>query len=207
MNDDVKDGVLKEVCAEANKKVLQHRFSRRYALKEGMEARQAEAMKKMQAVMQDSQARVKANEAKIAENMQQMQALQTQMQQLAAAKKYAEMEALGKKSEALMKEREKLANVNAQQEALDAIDAESRRDIAASFQLMLNVTDLDTGGYSPVTVGTVKALRQVIRAERRNPGSADLMVVMGPANGPRNVVLISGDLARAEGLLKATKLP
>lgn len=53
----------------------------------------------------------------------------------------------------------------------------------------------------------IKALRQVIPAEGSHPGSADFMVVMGaPVKGPRNVVLISGDQARAEALLKASKL-
>lgn len=204
MNDDTKDGVLKEVCSEVNKKVIQHRFSRSYTAKDVV-ARQAEAVKKIQAVMQESQARAKANEAKLAENTKQMEALQAKMQALIAATKYAEVEALNKQTEALMQERMKLMNVNAQQEAMDAIGAETRRDTGAHFSLMFNVTDVNTSAFSPVTVGTIKALRQVTRPERGNPGSADFMVVMGPAKGPQNVILISGDQARAEALLKATK--
>jgi hypothetical protein len=207
INDDRKDGVLKEVCAEADKKVIQHRFSRSYTRKEGMEARQAEAAKKIQAVQQDARALAKANEAKMADVMKRMQALQAKAQELMAAKKYAEVETLNKQSEALMQENMKLMNVSAQQTALDAIQVEVTRDIDASFSLMLNVTDLNTGAFSPVTVGTIMALRQLIPAEGSHPASADFMVVMGSAaKGPRNVVLINGDQARAEALLKATKL-
>lgn len=206
-NDAQKDGVLKEVCAGVGEKIIRHHFTRSYTLKEGMDARRAEAERKVMAVIRDGQTTSKANEAKIADVMKRMQALQAKAQQLVAAQKYAEIEALSGQIEALTQEHLKLLNVNAQDAAMDAINAEATRDTAASFSRMLNVPDLDTSAFSPVTLGTVKALRQLIPAEGSHPASADLMIVMGPAaKGPRNVVMIHGDPARAEALLRAAKL-
>ena len=104
MNDQQKNGVLTEVCTAVTEKVIEHGFSRSYTLKKGMEARQAEAQKKMNAIVQNSQATAKANEAKMADIMKRMQALQAKAQALIAAKKYAEIEALSKQQEALQEE-------------------------------------------------------------------------------------------------------
>ena len=207
MSDAQKNGALIEVCAGATEKVIEHRFSRSYALKEGMEARQAEAQKKMAAVLQASQATAEANQAKMADIMKRMQALQAKAQELVAAKKYPELEALGKQQEALQQESMKLMNVGAQEAAMNAIDAEARRDTGAQFSLMLNTTSLSTDDFAPVTVGTLRAFRQLVPAEGASPATADLIVVLNPtAQGPKNALHISGDPARAEALLRAAKL-
>ncbi len=208
-SDAQKDGVPKEVCAEPGQKVTGHGFNRSYGRKEGMEARQAEAQTKAAAVAQNSQATMKANAAKLADAQKRMQDLQKKVGDLVAARKYTDVEALSKDSEKIMAEIQQLMNVDATDAAAKSIDAELRHDTGASFSLRIGVTDLDTRGFSPVTIGAIRAFRQLTRAEGSHPETAQLIIVVKPATapkGPQTVVYVDGDPARAEALLKAATL-
>lgn len=206
-HDDPKDGVLKDVCAPSGQRVSQWRFLRGYERREGMVARQAEAQRKMTALMQDGQAKMKANEAKLADIRQKMNALTKKVQALMAAKKYEEVDAVNQEMAALEDEQAKLMNVGDQDAAAKAIEAEAKRDAGATFTLSVGETDLDTRAFTPVTVGDIKAVRQLLENDG-NPW-ANLVVVLNPpsaAKSGQNVVRIDADPTRAEALLKAAKL-
>lgn len=199
-------GVLNQVCAPASETVAFHGFERGYSQREGLEARQADAANRAAGVAREAQATAKANEAKVADIQARMQALQVKVQEAVKAQRMQDVERLMAQSDVLMQEYEKALNTSSTQASSEAIDAEARRDIGASFNVRINVTDLDTRAYTPVTVGATKAFRQLTPAKGGMPASAQFMVILGPATGPRTVVSVGGDPSRAEALLKAAKL-
>ncbi len=205
--DGQKSGVLNQVCAPATETIAHHGFQRGYSLREGLEARQTEAANRAAAAGRDAQATAKANQAKVADIQARMQALQVRVQEASKAQRTQEVERLMAQMDPLMQEYEKALNTSGTQAATDAIDAEARRDLSASFNVQINVSAVDTRAYTPVTVGTTRAFRQLIPAQGGNPASVQIVVVIGPANAPRTVVTVNGDPARAESLLNAAKLP
>ena len=156
------------------------------------------------------QATAKANEAKLADIEARMQALQVKVQEAVKAQRMQEVEQLMAQSDTVMQEFEKALNTSGTQAAVDAIDADARRDLSASFNVGfnvgINVANVDTRAFTAVTVGTTRAFRQLTEAQGGMPASAQFVVVLGGAAGPRTVVTVGGDQARAEALLKAAKL-
>jgi hypothetical protein len=194
------------VCAPSGERVSHHGFGRSYSQQEGIEARQADAAARAAGLARDAQATAKANDTKVADIKARMQALQVKVQEAARAQRMQDVEKLMGESEALMQEYEKALNTGGTQAAAEAIDAEARRDTEASFNLQINVTSVDTRAYTQVTVGTTRAFRQITPAQNGMPASAQFVVILGPETGPRTVVTIGGDPARAEALLAAAKL-
>lgn len=199
-------GVLNEVCALASAKVTHHGFQRSYSQRDGVEARQAEATGRAAAVARDAQATAKANEAAIADIKARMQALQVKIQEAVKAQRMQEVEKLMAQSDVLMQELQKAFDTTGTQAGVQAIDTEARRDTSATFNVQINVTHFDTRAFTPVTVGSTAALRQLIPAENGMPASAQYVVMLGPSTGPRTVIMVGGDPARAEALLRAARL-
>ena len=152
------------------------------------------------------QATAKANEAKLADIKARMQALQVKVQEAVKAQRMQEVEQLMAQSDTVMQEFEKALNTSGTQAVVDAIDADARRDLSASFNVGFNVANVDTRAFTAVTVGTTRAFRQLTEAQGGMPASAQFVVVLGGAAGPRTVVTVGGDPARAEALLKAARL-
>lgn len=206
-SDAQKSGVLNEVCAPASEKVISHGFERGYSQREGLDARQANAAAQATAIGRAVQATAKANETKLADITARMQALQVKVQEAVKAQRMQEVEQLMAQTETVMQEYEKALNTSGTQAAAEAIDAEARRDLSASFNVRINVASVDTRGFTSVTVGTRPAFRQLTAAQGGMPAYAQYVVILGGAAGAQTVVTVGGDPARAEALLKAAKLP
>ena len=205
-SDGQKSGVLNQVCAPASATVSHHGFGRNYSQQDGIEARQADAAARAAKVGRDAQATAKANETKVADIKARMQALQLKMQEAVKAQRMQEAEKLMAQSDALMQEYEKALNTSGTQAASEAVDAEARRDTSATFNVQINVTNIDTRAYTAVTVGTARAFRKLTPAQNGMPASVQFVVILGPGTGPRTLVTIGGDPARAEALLAAARL-
>ena len=205
-SDNPKNNELKEVCAASAKSVTRWGFQRSFERVEGMQERQAKAVDQVKAVAEQSKAAMKTNEAKLEENQRQMNAAMKKMQELAAAQKIAEMEAVNKDVERLMKERESLMGLGGQDAKMQAVDAEVRKDTGASFNVVIGETDVDTSGFTPMAVPVGKGYRQDLD-NSGNPWLDIVVVLPTPSPGAgQTVVRISGDPARAEALFKAAKL-
>jgi hypothetical protein len=91
---------------------------------------------------------------------------------------------------------------------MTAIDAEATRDENAQFVMTYGETDVANSTSSkPMASAVGQGYRQDYQDSDGNP-HAELVVVLPPVAGVpgRTVVRISGDPARADALLKATKL-
>lgn len=203
VHDKPADGVLKGVCAVPGQALTRWGYSRSFERTEGAEQRRAEELKQTQAVMQRSQKNMQANQAKLAAIQKQMGDNMQRMQTAMASRKNAEMEKITADNEKLEKERLVLMDTGNLDAEMKSIAAAASRDTQASFQLMIGETNRDTSGFKPMPATVGKGFRNDYASDG-NP-HADLMLIVGPT-GKQTVVTVSGDPARADGLLKATKL-
>ena len=209
LHDSAENGELKEVCAGPDFKVLDWSFSRGFTAPESvMQARQDEAVKQTETQGQKAQAQAKANEQRLAVIQQQQEALTKKMVALATATppKVEEAQAINEQIAKLQEEEAKLRGFADSDAAMKTIDAQAKRDTGASFNLSTE-TDVRTDGWAPMSFAEGKAFRQDYNDDNGNP-ETQIMVILNPAAGPKalkTVVRISGDPARADALLKATK--
>jgi hypothetical protein len=91
---------------------------------------------------------------------------------------------------------------------MNEIDAEVTRDQTAQFTMSYGETDVAmSNAFKPMASAVGKGYRQDYQEKNGNP-HADLVVVLPAVAGVsgQTVVRISGDSARADALLKETKL-
>ena len=91
---------------------------------------------------------------------------------------------------------------------MTAIDAEVTRDQTAQFTMIYGETNIaKSNAFKPMASAVGKGYRQDYQESNGNP-HADLVVVLPPVAGVpgQTVVRISADPARADALLKGTKL-
>jgi hypothetical protein len=204
-HDEPADARLKEVCANPGEQIAQWQFSRRYVRVSDAEQRRAAAAQQTEAMVDRSAATQKANEAQLADVKRRIASLNQKMQALAAAQKFAEMEAAGAELETLLNQQQKLMGLDQMAATMKQADAAADRDTSASFSMAVGETNVETRGYKPMTVAVGKGYRQ--DSEKNGNPLAALLVVLPPGAGGRfTVVRISGDRARADALLAATKL-
>ena len=205
--DEQKNAVLTEVCANPGEQVTRWQFSRGYARVEGVEERRAAAAQQTEAMVGRATATRKANEAQLADLKRRIDGVQHRMQALAAAQKFAEMEAAGAELGRLLDQQQKLMGLDAMAATMTAVDAAADRDTSASFSVVVGETNVETRAYKPMTVAAGRGYRRDTE-KNGNPLAALLVVLSSPGAGGRlTVVRISGDRARAEALLAATRLP
>jgi hypothetical protein len=205
--DEQKSAVLTQVCANPGEQITRWQFSRRYSRVEGIEQRRAAAAQQTEAMVDRATATKKANEAQLVDLKRRIDGVQRRMQALAAAQKFAEMEAAGAELGTLLDQQQKLMGLDAMAATMTQVDAAADRDTSASFSVVVGETTVETRAYKPMTVAVGRGYRQ--DTERSgNPLAALLVVLSSPGAGGRlTVVRISGDRARAEALLAATRLP
>lgn len=201
------DGALPSVCADAGQALTRWTYSRSYQRTEGVEQRRAEAARQTEAALRRSQEMRKANEAKLAANQQRMDENMKKAQALMTARNQAGMEKIIAENEALMKQSMALMGAAGLDAEIKSIEAAAVRDVSASFSLTIGESARNTDGFTPMAAAVGRGFRQDFDSNG-NP-KADRMVIVGPAGGgagSQTVVLISGDPARADALLKTTKL-
>jgi hypothetical protein len=204
--DEQKDAVLKEVCANRGEQITRWQFSRKYSRVDGIEQRRAAAAQETEAMVGRAAATKKTNEAQLADVKRRIADVQQRMQALAAAQKFAEMEAAGAEFAKLLDQQQKLMGLDAMAATMTRVDAEADRDTSASFSMVIGETTVETRGYKPMAVAVGKGYRQDTERDG-NPLAALLVVLSSPgAPGRFTVVRISGDRARAEALLAATRM-
>jgi hypothetical protein len=205
--DEQKSAVLTEVCANPGEQITRWQFSRGYSRLEGVEQRRAAAARQTEAMVDRATATRKANEAQLVDLKRRIDGVQRRMQALAAAQKIAELEAAGAELGTLLDQQQKLMGLDAMAATMTQVDAAADRDTSASFSVVVGETKVETRAYTPMTVAVGRGYRQDTE-KNGNPLAALLVVLSSPGAGGRiTVVRISGDRARAEALLAATRLP
>ena len=207
LHDSPADGVLKAVCADPGQAKTRWSYNRSFERTEGVEQRRAEALKQTQAATQRWQKNRQTNQAKLAANEKQMTDNMQRMQALIAARKYTEMEKITAENEKLEKERITLMDTGSLDAEMKSIDAAATRDTYASFSLTIGEKNRSVEGFKPMPATVGRGFRQDFDS-KGNPHT-NLMLIVGPTGsnaGNQTVVMISGDPARADALLKATKL-
>jgi hypothetical protein len=197
------------VCPDASSNFMRWTFSRTFNRSDTeMQARGDAALKKTEAVRARADARQKTKEAKLADLDRRQADLAKRIEAAAGQQNIAALTAISEQSNKLAAEREALMTDSAADQEMTAIDAEVTRDQTAQFTMTYGETDIAQSSAFKETASPVgKAYRQDYQESNGNP-HADLVVVLPPIAGVpgRTVVRISADAARADALLKGTKL-
>lgn len=197
------------ICGDASESFTRWSFSRTFNRNAAdMQARGDAALEKTQAVAARAAERNKAKEAKLADLDRRVAELAKRVEAAAASQNFAAMAAISEESNKLAEERAALMTDSAAESEMAAIGAEVERDGTAQFTMIYGETDVTrSSAFKPMTSAVGKGYRQDYKDRNGNPIS-DLVVVLPPVAGVagQTVVQINGDTARAEGLLKATKL-
>jgi hypothetical protein len=197
------------ICGDANENFTRWSFSRTFNRNAAdMQARSDTALKKTEAVTARAAERNKAKEAKLADLDRRQADLAKRIEALAASQNFAAMAAISEESNKLAEERAALMTDSAAEAETAAIGAEVGRDGTAQFTMIYGETDVTrSSAFKPMTSAVGKGYRQDYQDRDGNP-VCDLVVVLPPVAGVagQTLVQIHGDTARAEGLLKSTKL-
>jgi hypothetical protein len=173
-----------------------------------MQARGDAALKKTEAVRARADARNKAKEAKLADLDRRQADLAKRIEAAAGQQNFAALAAISEENNKLAAEREALMTDSVAETEMTGIDAEVTRDQTAQFTMTYGETQVAmSSAFKPMASAVGKGYRQDYQESNGNP-HADLVVVLPPVAGVpgQTVVRISGDPARADALLKATKL-
>ena len=207
--DDRKEPTVAFICVSPLYNFTHWSFSRTFNLGQGeMQARAAAALKKTEAVRARAEARNKAKEAKLADLDRRQADLAKRIETAAGQQNTAAFAAISQESDKLAAEREALTTDSAAEAEMTAIDAEMTRDQTAQFTMTYGETDVTmSSAYKPMASAVGKGYRQDYLESNGNP-HAELVVSLPPVAGVpgHTVVRINGDPARADALLKATKL-
>ena len=203
------ESTLTFICPDPNLNFTRWSFSRTFNRNAAdMQARGDAALKKTEAVTARAAERQKAKEAKLADIDRRTADLAKRIEAAAAKQNIAAMAAISEESTKLAEERRALTEDSTADAEMKAIGAEVSRDQTAQFTMTYGETDVTrSSAFKPMPSAVGKGYRQDSQDKDGNP-STDLVVVLPPVPGVsgQTVVQISGDTARAEGLLKATKL-
>jgi hypothetical protein len=169
------------------------------------QARSDTALRKAEAVTARAEARQNANAEKLADLERRQTELAQRLATLAEQGKFAEMAPLSEQSDKLAAEREALVRDPEAEAASDAIGAEVSRDTTAMFTLAVGAEGEISSAYQPMAAPAGKGYRQDGEDKDGNPW-VDFLIVLPPVAGAggETRVSITGDPARAEGLLSAT---
>lgn len=197
------------VCPDPFSNFMRWTFSRTFNRSQAeMQARGAAALKKTEAAVARAEERRKAKVAKLADIERRQADLAKRVGAAAEQNNIAALAAISAESDKLAAEREALEIDDATEAEMAAIRAEVDRDSTAQFTLIFGETDVSmSSAFKPMPSAVGKGYRQDGQDKSGNP-STDLVVVLPPVPGNpgRPAVRISGDTARAESLLKGTKL-
>ncbi|HEX3320751.1 MAG TPA: hypothetical protein VHR84_08620 [Terriglobales bacterium] len=201
--------VVTFICESALYNFTTWSFSRTFNRSQAeMQARGDAALKKTEAVRARAEARNKSKEAKIADLDRRQADLAKRVEAAATAQNFAALAAISEESNKLAAEREALMTDSAAETEMTAIDSEVTRDQTAQFTLTYGATEVATSdAYKRMPSAVGKGYRQDYQESNGNPHT-DLVVVLPPIAGApgQPVVRINGDPARADALLKETKL-
>ena len=169
------------------------------------QARSDAAVRKIEAVNAQAEARRDANATKLADVERRQVELGKRIGTLAEQGKLAELAALSEQSEKLAAEHETLAKDPGAESAADAIGAEMTRDTTAIFTLVAGEEGEISSAFKPMASVAGRAYRQNGQDKDGNP-SVDFLIVLPklPGAGGDTRVMITADPARADGLLGAT---
>ena len=208
-SDDRKEPVITFICDSPLYNFTRWSFSRTFNLSAAqMQARGDAALKKTEAVRARADAREKAKDAKLADLDRRQADLAKRAEAAAGQQNIAAFAAISEESNKLAAEREALMTDSVAEAEMTAIGAEVSRDETAQFTLIYGETDVAmSSGYKPMATAVGNGYRQDYQEPNGNPHT-ELVVVLPPVAGVpgRTVVRINGDPARADALLKATKL-
>jgi len=208
-DDSRKEAAVTYICESPLYNFTRWTFSRTFNRSQAeMQARGDAALKKTEDVRTRTEARNKAKEAKLADLDRRQEDVVKRIEAAANAQNVAALTALSEENNKLVAERETLMADSAAETEMTAIDAEVTRDQTAQFTLTYGETNVATSSaYKPMASAVGKGYRQDYQEKNGNP-VADLMVVLPPVAGVpgQTIVRITGDPARADALLKATKL-
>lgn len=197
------------VCPDAFSNFMRWTFSRTFNRSDAeMQARGDAALKKTEAVRARADARNKAKEAKLADLDRRQSDLAKRIEAAAGQQNFAALEVISKENDKLAAEREALMTDSVAETEMTAIDSEVTRDQTAQFTMIYGDTDVATSNaFKPMESVVGKGYRQDYQESNGNPHS-DLVVILPRVAGVpgQTVVRISGDPARADTLLKGTKL-
>ena len=207
--DDRKEPVVTFICPSPLYNFTRWSFSRTFNLSQAqMQARGDAALKKTEAARARADGRNQAKEAKLADLDRRQADLAKRAETAAGQQNTAAMGAISEESNKLAAEREALMADSAAEVEMTAIDAELTRDQTAQFTMIYGETNVAmSSAYKPMASAVGKGYRQDYPESNGNP-HAELVVVLPPVAGVpgQTVVRINGDPARADALLKATKL-
>jgi hypothetical protein len=207
--DSTKELVITFICDSPLYIFKRWTFSRTFNRSQAeMQARGDAALKKTEDVRARAEARNKAKEAKLADLERRQEEVAKRLEAAANAQNLSALAAISEENNKLVAERETLMSDSAAETEMSAIDAEVTRDQTAQFTLTYGETNVATSSaYKPMASAVGKGYRQDYQESNGNPHT-DLMVILPPVAGVpgQTVVRIIGDPARADWLLKATKL-
>jgi len=207
--DDRKEPAVTFICASPLYNFTRWSFSRTFNLSQAqMQARGDAALKKTEAARARADGRNQAKEAKLADLDRRQADLAKRAETAAGQQNTAAMGAISEESNKLAAEREALMADSAAEVEMTAIDAELTRDQTAQFTMIYGETNVAmSSAYKPMASAVGKGYRQDYPESNGNP-HAELVVVLPPVAGVpgQTVVRINGNPARADALLKATKL-
>jgi hypothetical protein len=207
--DDRKEPTVTFICESPLYNFTRWSFSRTFNRSQAeMQARGDSALKKTEAVRARADARNKTKEAKLADLDRRQAELAKRVEAAAGQQNIAAFAAISEESNKLAAEREALMTDSAAETEMTAIDAELTRDQTAQFTMIYGETNVAmSNAYKPMASALGKGYRQDYQESNGNP-HADLVVVLPPVAGVpgQTVVRISGDPARADALIKGTKL-
>jgi hypothetical protein len=172
-----------------------------------MQARGDAALKKTEAVRARADARNKAKEAKLADLDRRQADLAKRIEAAARQQNFAALASLSEENNKLAAEREALMSDSVAEAEMTAISAELTRDETAQFIMTYGETTFEIGGFKPMVSAVGKGYRRDYQDDNGNP-HAELVVLLPPVAGVpgQTLVRIKGDPARADALLKGTKL-
>jgi hypothetical protein len=184
-------------------------FSRTFNRSEAeMLARHDTAVRQTEAATARAEERRKAKAAKLADVERRQTELTKRVTAAAEKQNFSALAAISEESDKLTAEREALTTDSVLEAEMTAIGAQVDRDTTAQFTVIVRQTAVDMdGGFKPMPSAVGRGSRQDYQESNGNPHT-DIAVVLPPVPGTPGqiVVRISADTARAEELLKGTKL-
>ena len=197
------NGDMPTLCAEYANDTVRRSFGRDFQLERGRAEREAQAVQAYTDMAKAQQAKAAANQKAIDAIDAEINGLNAQVQAAATAQRFAEIEPLSQKIDALTQRRSALMGYG-EVDALSAqIESDQSRDSDASFSLRIEAPANETREGRPYR--TVAGKAYVTSYDDKGNPRDDVTIYFDGTRQPARV-RVTGDPARVRALVDATDL-
>jgi hypothetical protein len=202
--DSPEPGQVPVFCVDVANPPVPRSFTRQFQLEEGRQERQDQAMAAYSDMAQKSQDMQAKNAAAIAALDAKINANVERVQKAAEAQRFGDIEAINAENEKLMQQKFALMGIGDTDATSEKIEADTKRDADASFQLTFEEPPAEPRQGDPYRTSAGHA--RVAAYDDKGVAYNDVTIDFDSMFAQRPVVRVHGDPARVRALLDAADL-